>query len=87
MGHFAAHEGDFSHECVDITGDDGISGRYVTRLLDRPATFRSYPLLQPTTGLLKVGRQDRASLLTVSACPGFDLGGLLERFFIIIDID
>lgn len=31
---------DFSHECVDITGDWGISGRYVTRLLDRAAIFR-----------------------------------------------
>jgi putative transposase len=28
---------DFSHECVDITVDWGISGLYVTRLLDRAA--------------------------------------------------
>ncbi len=35
---------DFSHECVDITVDFGISGLYVTRLLDRAATFRGYPL-------------------------------------------
>ena len=28
---------DFSHECVDITADWGISGLYVTRLLDRAA--------------------------------------------------
>lgn len=35
---------DFSHECVDITADWGISGLYVTRLLDRVAIFRSYPL-------------------------------------------
>ncbi len=34
---------DFSHECVDITADYGISGQYVTRLLDRAATFRGYP--------------------------------------------
>ena len=34
---------DFSHECVDITADYGISGLYVTRLLDRAATFRGYP--------------------------------------------
>jgi len=34
---------DFSHECVDITVDWGISGLYVTRLLDRAATFRGYP--------------------------------------------
>ena len=34
---------DFSHECVDIAVDWGISGQYVTRLLDRAALFRSYP--------------------------------------------
>ena len=34
---------DFSHECVDITADYGIGGAYVTRLLDRAATFRGYP--------------------------------------------
>ena len=34
---------DFSHECVDIAGDWGISGLYVTRLLDRAALFRGYP--------------------------------------------
>ena len=35
---------DFSHECVDITVEWGISGQYVTRLLDRAAIFRGYPL-------------------------------------------
>jgi putative transposase len=34
----------FSHECVDLAVDWGISGLYVTRLLDRAATFRGYPL-------------------------------------------
>jgi putative transposase len=34
---------DFSHECVDIAVDFGISGEYVTRLLDRAAAFRGYP--------------------------------------------
>jgi putative transposase len=34
---------DFSHECVGITVDHGISGEYVTRLLDRAAVFRGYP--------------------------------------------
>jgi putative transposase len=34
---------DFSHECVDIAVDYGISGQYVTRLLDRVALFRGYP--------------------------------------------
>jgi putative transposase len=35
---------DFSHECVDLVVDWGISGLYVTRLLDRAAIFRGYPL-------------------------------------------
>lgn len=35
---------DFSHECVDIAVDYGISGEYVTRVLDRAAVFRGYPL-------------------------------------------
>ena len=34
---------DFSRECVDISVDFGIGGAYVTRLLDRAATFRGYP--------------------------------------------
>ncbi len=34
---------DFSHECVDIAVDFGISGEDVTRLLDRAAVFRGYP--------------------------------------------
>ena len=33
---------DFTRECVDITADFGIGGDYVTRLLDRAATFRRY---------------------------------------------
>ena len=34
---------DFSHESVDIIVDYGISGQYVTRVLDRAALFRGYP--------------------------------------------
>ena len=34
---------DFSHECIDIATDFGISGQYVTRILDQAATFRGYP--------------------------------------------
>jgi len=34
---------DFTHECVDIGVDFGISGQYVTRLLDQVAVFRGYP--------------------------------------------
>ena len=35
---------DFTHECVDIVVDFGISGQYVTRLLDQAAIFRGYPV-------------------------------------------
>ena len=34
---------DFTHECVDITVDHGISGAYVVRVLDQAARFRGYP--------------------------------------------
>lgn len=34
---------DFSHECIDIVVDHGISGTYVTRMLDQAACFRGYP--------------------------------------------
>ncbi len=34
---------DFSHEYIDIAVDYGISGQYVTRLLDQAALFRGYP--------------------------------------------
>ena len=35
---------DFSHESVEIAVDYGISGQYVTRILDRAAVFSGYPL-------------------------------------------
>ena len=34
---------DFCHEFVDFAVDFGISGEYMTRLLDRAAVFRGYP--------------------------------------------
>lgn len=34
---------DFSRECIDIAVDHGLSGSYVTRVLDRAARFRGYP--------------------------------------------
>jgi transposase InsO family protein len=34
---------DFSHECVDIAVDYGISGQYVTRLLDQAAAVPGLP--------------------------------------------
>jgi putative transposase len=35
---------EFSHECVSIAVDWGISGQHVTRLLEQAAVFRGYPL-------------------------------------------
>lgn len=34
---------DFSCECIDIAVDFGISGAYLTRVLDQAAIFRGYP--------------------------------------------
>lgn len=34
---------DSSRECVDIAVDYGISGKYVTGILDRAGQFRGYP--------------------------------------------
>jgi putative transposase len=33
---------DFTHKCVDITVDHGISGAYLVRVLDQAARFRGY---------------------------------------------
>ncbi len=35
---------DFSHECVDIAVEFGISGQYVKRLLDQAAILIGYPI-------------------------------------------
>lgn len=35
---------DFSKECVEIAVDYGISGQYVTRVLEQVARFRGHPL-------------------------------------------
>lgn len=43
---------DFSHECLEIAVDYGISGEYVTRILDRVAVFRGYPLAVRTDNVL-----------------------------------
>lgn len=43
---------DFSHESVDIVVDFGISGEYVTRVLDRAALFRGYPQVARTDNVL-----------------------------------
>ena len=53
---------DFSHECVDIAVDYGISGQYVTRLLDQAAIFRGYP---------KVVRTDNGPEFTSRAFMGW----------------
>lgn len=43
---------DFSHESVEIAVDFGISGQYVTRILDRAALFRGYPQAVRTDNVL-----------------------------------
>jgi putative transposase len=43
---------DFSRECLEIAVDYGISGEYVTRILDRVAVFRGYPLAVRTDNVL-----------------------------------
>ena len=48
---------DFSHECVDIAVDWGISGGYVTRIPDRAALFRGYPLAVRTDNGLEYTRR------------------------------
>ena len=35
---------DFSHECLEVAVDYGISGEYVIRIRDRVAVFGGYPL-------------------------------------------
>jgi putative transposase len=39
---------EFIHECIDIAVDFGISGQYVTLLLDAAALFRGYPIVVRT---------------------------------------
>ena len=41
---------DLTHECVDIAVDPGISGEYVTNILERAAKFRGYPQAIRTDG-------------------------------------
>ena len=43
---------DFTHESVDIAVDFGISGQYVTRVLERAALFRGYPKAVRTDNVL-----------------------------------
>lgn len=41
---------DKTHECVDIAVDHGISGLYVTRILEQAAVFRGFPQAIRTDG-------------------------------------
>lgn len=43
---------DFTHECIDIAVDHGISGACIVRVLKRAARFRGYPRApcEPTMG-------------------------------------
>ena len=59
---------DFSHECVDIAVDWGISGEYVTRMLDRAALFRGYPLAVRTDNVLNASRASVKGEGTLRRC-------------------
>lgn len=78
---------DFSHECVDIATDYGISGQYVTRLLDQAATFRGYPKVIRTdngpefTGRAFMGWAQSHGIRHVLIQPGRPMqNGYIESF-------
>lgn len=52
---------DFSHECIDIPVDYGMSGQYVTHILDQATHFRGYP---------RAGRTDNGPEFTSRAFMG-----------------
>ena len=58
---------DFSHKCVDIAVDCGISGKYVLRLLNRAAVFRAAPRpCVPTTARSSPERCSRRGLYSMA---------------------
>jgi len=78
---------DFSHECVDIAVDFGISGEYVTRLLDRAAVFRGYPDMVRTdngpefTSRVFMAWAQRHSIRHILIQPGRPMqNGYIESF-------
>ena len=64
---------DFSYECIYIAVDLGISGPYVTRLLDQAAIFSGYYVLRSCVV------QDIAKLRCIEDKPGF-YGKRFARF-------
>ena len=64
---------DCSHECIDIAVDYGISGQYVTRLLDQAAIFRGYP---------KIVRTDNGPEFTSRAFMGWALSHGIRHILI-----
>lgn len=64
---------DCSHECIDIAVDFGISGLYVTRLLDQAAIFRGYP---------KIVRTDNGPEFTSRAFMGWALSHGIRHILI-----
>lgn len=60
---------DFSHESVDIAVDFGISGQYVTRVLDRAALFRGYPQAVRTDNVLNArGNPTNGNSIAYRSC-------------------
>jgi putative transposase len=67
---------DFSHECVRIGVDYGISGQYVTRLLDQAALFRGYPRTVRTDNVLNaIGAARVGDGIRFQAAPAAWLAG------------
>jgi putative transposase len=78
---------DFSHESVEIAVDYGISGQYVTRILDRAAVFRGYPLAVRTdngpefTSLAFMGWASSHGIQHILIQPGRPMqNGYIESF-------
>ncbi len=78
---------DFSHESVEIAVDYGISGQYVTRILDRAAVFRGYPLAVRTdngpefTSRAFMGWASSRSIQHILIQPGHPMqNGYIESF-------
>lgn len=76
---------DFSHECVDIAVDYGISGQYVTRLLERAAIFRGYPWYGKRGQVKRGMRSDGWACLHCGIGRSRERGSLSGQFLVEIN--
>ena len=68
---------DKTHECIDIAVDHGISGLYVTRILEQAARFRGFPQAIRTDGG-PGGLFYRMVTAAATGAPQFSAVGLLS---------